>query len=189
MESLIEAGMIQGVLDLTTHELTEEVAGAGAYQPVRPGRLTAAGIKGIPQVIAPGGTEYLCFGPRDSVPPALRRRKIYMHNPFNANVKASRREMYQVGRTMAERLNQARGPVAIILPRGGWSIYGAPGGPLYDEAGRRALLRGLAQHLRRDLPLEEVEGAINDPVFIDCCIDKLLKLMESKREDGVKNGT
>ena len=37
MEELIEEGVIQAVLDLTPHELTEEVVGAGAYVPVRPG--------------------------------------------------------------------------------------------------------------------------------------------------------
>ena len=68
MEDLIEEGLIQGVFDLTPHELTEEVVGAGAYQPVNPGRLTAAGRKGIPQVVSTGGLEYLCFGPRESIP-------------------------------------------------------------------------------------------------------------------------
>ena len=33
MEELIEQGVIHGVLDLTPHELTEEVVGAGAYIP------------------------------------------------------------------------------------------------------------------------------------------------------------
>ena len=49
MEDLIAEGLIHGVLDLTPHELTEEVVGAGAYQPVNPGRLTAAGRKASPR--------------------------------------------------------------------------------------------------------------------------------------------
>ena len=39
-----------------------------------------------------------------------------MHNPLNANVKVSRREMAEVGRVMAARLNEARGPVAVLVP-------------------------------------------------------------------------
>lgn len=132
MEELIEAGLIKGVLDFTPHELTEEVIGAGAYVPVRPGRLTAAGRWGIPQVVSTGALEYLCFGPRESVPPRFRRRKIYMHNPYNANVRASRREMAEVGRVMAERLNEAKGPAAVLVPLKGWSVYGKKGGPLHD---------------------------------------------------------
>ena len=51
MEDLIEEGLIQGVLDLTPHELTEEVVGAGAYQPVNPGPIDRGREKGHP----PGG--------------------------------------------------------------------------------------------------------------------------------------
>ena len=148
MEELIEEEIIHGVLDLTPHELTEEVVGAGAYQPVKSGRLKAAGTKGIPQVVSTGGMEYLCFGPKESIPPRFRNRKIYMHNPYNANVKASRKEMAQVGKIMAERLNQARGPTAVMIPLRGWSIYGAKGGPLHDAAGYKVFLEALKNHLK-----------------------------------------
>ncbi|MDI6725476.1 MAG: Tm-1-like ATP-binding domain-containing protein [Smithellaceae bacterium] len=179
MEGLIESGIIQGVLDLTPHELTEEVVGAGVYQPVRSGRLTAAGAKGIPQVVSTGGLEYLCFGPQESIPLRFRRRKIYMHNPFNANIKASQKEMAQIGRVMAERLNGATGPTAVMVPLAGWSIYGAKGGPLHDEAGNRALLKTLKNGLREDLFIEEIDARINDEVFIDLCVDRLINFMEA----------
>ena len=80
MERLIRAGRVAAVLELTPHELTEEVLKAGVYQPVEGGRLIAAGEMGIPQVVAPGSLEYLCFGPRESIPARLRRRRTYMHN-------------------------------------------------------------------------------------------------------------
>ena len=88
MEELIAAGAIQGIFDLTPHELAAEVVGEGAYVPVVPGRLTAAGRAGIPQVISTGGLEYLCFGPRETIPFKLRRRRITMHNPLNAKFEA-----------------------------------------------------------------------------------------------------
>ena len=181
MEELIEEGIVDGVLDLTPHELTEEVVGAGAYLPVKPGRLKAAGAKAIPQVISTGGMEYLCFGPRESIPIKLRNRKIYMHNPYNANVKVSRREMAVVAETMAERLNEARGPVAILIPLRGWSIYGAKGGPLHDEAGYRIFLKTLRHHLREGIVMEEVDAHINDPVFVDRCVRRLVGFMDGKK--------
>ena len=181
MEDLIAEGLIHGVFDLTPHELAEEVLGAGAYQPVNPGRLTTAGLRGIPQVVATGGLEYLCFGPRESIPQRLRRRKIYMHNPFNANVKVSRPEMAHVGRVMAERLNASAGPTAVLIPLKGWSVYGAPGGVLYDGAGNRRLLKALHDHLRKDIELREIDAHINDPRFVDACVEKLVTLMEEKR--------
>ena len=181
MEELIEEGIVDGVLDLTPHELTEEVVGAGAYLPVKPGRLKAAGTMAIPQVISTGGMEYLCFGPRESIPIKLRNRKIYMHNPYNANVKVSRREMAVVAETMAERLNGARGPVAILIPLRGWSIYGAKGGPLHDEAGYRIFLKTLRHHLREGIVMEEVDAHINDPVFVDRCVRRLVGFMDGRK--------
>jgi uncharacterized protein (UPF0261 family) len=179
MEELIEEGIFHGVLDLTPHELTEEVVGAGAYIPVKPGRMGAAGAKGIPQVVSTGGMEYLCFGPRESIPIRLRNRKIYMHNPYNANVKVSRSEMARVGKTMAERLNGAKGPTAVLVPLRGWSVYGAKGGPLHDEAGEKIFLKALRNSLRAGILLEEVDAHINDPLFVDRCVKQLVEFMTS----------
>jgi uncharacterized protein (UPF0261 family) len=180
MERLIGAGRVAAVLDLTPHEVTEEVVGVGWYQPVDKGRLTAAGEMGIPQVVAPGGMEYVCFGPRESVPPGFRRRPTYYHNPLNANVRTSRREMVAAGRVMAERLNQAKGPVAVVLPMKGWSIYGAPGGPLHDAAADAAFVRNLTRGLRRDIPVHRLPLHINDPAFAEHCCEVLRGFLASR---------
>lgn len=184
MERLIRAGRVAGVLDLTPHELTEEVAGAGWYQPVERGRLTAAGERGIPQVVAPGGMEYVCFGPRESVPPRFRRRPTYYHNVLNANVRTSRREMAAVGRVLAERLNRAKGPVALVLPEKGWSIYGAPGGPLHDALADAALVRSLTQGLRRDIPVHRLPLHINEAGFADFCCSLLEEMLAARPGQG-----
>jgi uncharacterized protein (UPF0261 family) len=182
MEELIAEGLIQGVLDLTPHELTEEVAGAGIYRPVRPGRMTAAGLKGIPQVVSTGGMEYLCFGPRESIPLKLRKRKITMHNPMNANVKVSRSEMAEVAGVMAERLNAAVGPTAVLIPLKGWSVYGAPGGVLYDGTGNRIFRNVLKDRLRKDIEFREIDAHINDGLFVDACVGQLITFMEKTKE-------
>lgn len=181
MEELIEEGIIHGVLDLTLHELSEEVVGSGAYVPVNPGRLTTAGAKGIPQVVSTGGMEYLCFGPKDSIPLKLRTRKIYMHNPYNANVKVSRSEMARIGRTMADRLNAATGPTALLIPLKGWSMYGALGGPLHDGLGNKMFLKALKSRLKPNVELKEIDAHINDVFFVDACVNQLLEFMEDQK--------
>jgi uncharacterized protein (UPF0261 family) len=186
MERLIAAGRVAAVLELTPHELTEEVIGAGWYQPVEAGRLTAAGRVGIPQVVVPGSMEYLCFGPQDSIPSRFRGRPTYFHNSLNANVRTSRKEMAAVGRVLAERLNQSSGPVAVVLPMEGWSIYGAPGGPLHDGAADAALIRSLTKALHRDIPVHRLPLHINAPAFADHCCELLrgfLKLGKDSRGD------
>jgi uncharacterized protein (UPF0261 family) len=181
MEELMEAGVIAGVLDLTPHELSEEVVGAGAYVPVRPGRLSVAGRLGIPQVVSLGSIEYLCFGSRESIPLGMRRRKIYMHNPYNANVALSRKEMAKVGKIMAARLNEAKGPTAVFIPVKGWSVYGAEGGPLHDPEGYRAFLRAFQNHLHSRIPIKEMEAHINDGFFVDACVEQLTNYMKEAR--------
>jgi len=180
MEELIEEGLITAVLDLTPHEISEEVVGAGAYVPVRPGRLTAAGRLGIPQVLSLGALEYVCFGSRESIPFRLRRRKIYMHNPYNANLKLSLPEMEEVGRVMADRLNQARGPVVVMVPLKGWSIYGSEGGPFHHPRANRVLLRSLREHLQTRILVRELDMNINEGPFADQCVDQLINCMEEK---------
>lgn len=177
MEELIDVGAIQGVLDLTPHELAEEVVGEGAYLPVKPGRLSNAGRVGIPQVVSTGSLEYLCFGPKESIPAKLRHRKIYMHNQLNANLKLSRREMAEIGRVLADRLNEARGPTAIIVPLKGWSIYGSEGGPLYDPQGNKILVKTLKKNLKPEIELKEIDAHINDNYFVKQCVYKLLTFM------------
>jgi uncharacterized protein (UPF0261 family) len=110
MERLIEEGAIEAVLDLTTHELLGELYPEDIYAPVRPGRLTAAGRFGLPQVVVPGGLEYFCFGAPETIPRRLRERKTHHHNPYNTNVRTSGEELRRVAELMAERLNAARGP-------------------------------------------------------------------------------
>jgi len=174
MERLVEQGAIDAVVDLTTHELLGELFPDDIYAPVRPGRMTAAGRAGIPQVVAPGGLDYFCFGPPETIPPALRDRPTHHHNPYNTNVRTSAAELDAVGRLMAERLNAARGPVAVLVPRRGWSEIGAPGGLLHDPRANEALVERLRRDLRPDVALREVDAAINDPEFAALMADTLI---------------
>ena len=79
MESLIADGLIAGVLDITTTELADELA--GGVLTAGPDRLTAAGRKGIPQVISVGAIDMVNFGPPETIPPKFADRKFYRHNP------------------------------------------------------------------------------------------------------------
>lgn len=177
MEELIEAGKFDAVLDITPHEFVGEVLGHDVYTPVRPGRLTAAGRCGIPQVVSTGGVDYYVLGPRETIPPLLRDRPSCMHNPFCANVALSVEEFGRLGRAMAERLNQSTGPVAFVLPLRGWSHYGREGGPLWNPDGRAAFGASLRAALSPKVELLEVDLDINDPPFADICVELLRRMV------------
>lgn len=185
MERLIDEGMFGAVLDLTTHELLGELYPADIYAPVRPGRLTAAGRAGIPQVVVPGGLHYHCFGGPSTIPPELRDRPVHHHNPQNTNVRASGEELERVAAVMAERLNAARGPVAVLVPTQGWSEVGSPGGTLYDPAGDARFVRALADRLAPQVSLREYERTINDPDFAAAAVDTLLATTALAADEGV----
>jgi uncharacterized protein (UPF0261 family) len=181
MEELIEQGMIDGVLDITTHELLGEIYKEDIYTPVRPGRLEAACKKGIPQVIAPGGLNYFCFGGADTIPRQYRKRKIHYHNPYNTNVKTNRKELSAVSRLMAERLNRARGPVTILIPLKGWTENSRTGQPLYSPETDRFFVRSLKSLIKPPVTIREVNAHLNDPLFAETAVISLHELYQQTK--------
>ncbi|MQA84499.1 MAG: UPF0261 family protein [Streptosporangiales bacterium] len=180
MERLIDEGTFVGVLDLTTHELLGELYPADIYAPVRPGRLTAAGRRGVPQVVAPGGLEYHCFAAADTIPAALRARPTHHHNANNTNVRASAEELVAVAEEMARRLGTAAGPVAVLIPRRGWSEVGSPGGVLHDPAANAAFVDALRRALPPRVALRELDSTINDPAFAAAAAETMLDFLSSE---------
>ncbi len=186
MEELIEAGKINAVLDITPHELVGEVLGYDIYAPVRPGRLTAAGRRGIPQVVSTGGLDYHCLGSKATIPVELQDRVTYMHNPLNANIMLTAEELHRLGKAMAERLNESAGPVALLLPRKGWSHYGREEGPLWNPKGMAAFAASLKANLKPQIDLLELDLHINDPPFAETCVKLLRKMLEGYKAEPRK---
>ena len=89
--------------------------------------------------------------------------------------------MAQVGKAMAERLNEARGRTAVLIPLRGWSIYGAKGGPLHDEIGNSIFLKSLSSHLGAHIRLEKIDAHINDALFADRCVKQLIEFMDEEK--------
>jgi len=184
MEELVRRNVVDAVLDLTLHELTEEVMGVGAYVPVTPGRLSVAVERGIPVVAATGGMEYICFGPRSSIPDYLQDRVIYMHNPYNANVKINHEELARVAGVLSERLNTSNSCTALLVPRRAWSVYGDLGGPFHDPEGIDLFIQRLREGLQPKVDFTVMECGINDNQFAAACVDKLTQFLS-----GAPQGT
>src|ERR1700761_2301386 len=95
LEALAEARLVSGVLDLTTTELADDLV--GGVLSAGPGRLTAAGAAGLPQVIAPGALDMVNFGPPATVPERFSGRLFYEHNPTVTLMRTTAEEMAQLG--------------------------------------------------------------------------------------------
>jgi uncharacterized protein (UPF0261 family) len=181
MEEMIDAGLIDGVVDLTTSELTDELCG-GVFT-AGPERLTAAGRAGIPQVVVPGALEVINFGPRDTIPARydVPERRIVVHNPSVSAVRVSLAEGVELGRILAAKVNAATGPTAVLLPLAGCSAYEQPGGPYVDPEADAAMFEAIRSGLRPDLPCREIEANVNDPAFADAVAATFLDLWARRR--------
>ena len=172
LESLVESGMVTGVLDITTTEWADELV--GGILSAGPARLEAAARRGVPAVVSTGCLDMVNFGPPDTVPAKFKGRKFYQHNPQVTLMRTTPEENRELGRLLAEKLNFSTGPVTVLLPLRGNSMVGAPGGAFHDAEADRALFGSLRNHLRKDIPVIELDCHINDPVFAEACAGKLL---------------
>jgi uncharacterized protein (UPF0261 family) len=183
MEQLIEDGAIQAVLDLTTTELADELA--GGVMSAGPHRLEAAGRKGIPQLVCPGAIDMVNFGPVETVPVQFRSRQLYVHNPTVTLMRTTREECAQIGRITATRLNRASGPVTVLIPLQGVSAIDKPGGPFYSPEALNAYCRAVKATLSPEIKLVEIDAHINDESFARTAADLLLESLDTTKGKGV----
>jgi len=175
MESLIESGLAAGVLDITTTEWADELV--GGVLSAGPTRLDAAGAAGVPQIVAPGCLDMVNFGAPDTVPAKFSGRTFYHHNPQVTLMRTNPEECAELGRILAQKVNAAAGPVAVLLPTQAISVISAPGQPFHDPATDAALFGAIKTHLRPGVRLIEIDAAINDQAFAEACARTLLELM------------
>ncbi len=173
MESLIEARLVAGVLDITTTEWADELV--GGVLTAGPTRLEAAARGGVPAIVAPGCLDMVNFWAPPTVPAAFKGRKFYPHNPNVTLMRTTPEENERLGRMLAAKLSLSTGPVTVLLPLRGLSMIDAPGGPFWWPEADQALFGALKQNLRQDIPVVELDCNINDPVFADACARHLLE--------------
>jgi uncharacterized protein (UPF0261 family) len=174
MESLIADGLIAGVLDITTTELADELV--GGILTAGPTRLTAAGRRGVPQVVSVGALDMVNFGPPETVPDKFRNRKFYQHNPTVTLMRTTAAENAALGEELGRKVAATTGPAAILLPLRGVSAIDREGQPFDDPQARQMLYDGIRQH-RGSIELLELDCHINDPQFAETTAKKLIELM------------
>lgn len=179
MESLIETGLVAGVLDITTTEWADELV--GGVLGAGPNRLEAAARKGIPAVIAPGCLDMVNFHGPETVPSKFAGRNFYQHNPQVTLMRTTPEESAQLGKIIAEKLNLSTGPVSVLLPLKGISVISAPGQKFYDPGADEALFQALKASLRKDIEVIEMDCNINDEKFAEACAKKLLSQIPARK--------
>jgi uncharacterized protein (UPF0261 family) len=81
---------------------------------------------------------------------------------------------------VARKLNQSKGPVAVVIPLKGWSSLDKEGMPLYDPEADQAFLQELKTHLNKRIPVIELNLHLNSRDFAGEAVNQFVKLY--KRE-------
>jgi uncharacterized protein (UPF0261 family) len=179
MEELVAAGTIKAVMDLTLHEIVADIF-PGSYSAGAANRLEAACKAGIPQVIAPGGVDFIDFGTQEMLPD-IEKRKYVFHNANFAHIKLHKEEIVRIGSIMVERLNRNKGPVTVVIPLGGCCLAAAKGGPLWDPDVDNALFEVLRTQLKPGIKVIEVDANINDLRFSEAAAGAMIDLLSGKK--------
>lgn len=183
-EAVINGGLISASLDLSAGvELLHGVAG-GAFSPGAH-RLEAAGKLGIPQIVSTGAVEFFHWGNDKELPASFKDQLAMWHNKLLAQVLSSPEQCAGVGQRMAQQINKAKGPTAVILPMKSLGMEPPPGleieasgipfpkGESLMKALRDALLADIGTHV----DVIELDAGFNEPVFSETVLDLFDKMM------------
>ncbi len=179
MEKLVESGMLEGVIDVTTTEVADFLV--GGVMSAGEDRMGAV-IRGrIPYVGSCGALDMVNFEAIDTAPRKFKDRNFYQHNPQVTLMRTTAVENRSIGRFIAAKLNRMEGPVRFLLPLKGVSLLDAAGQPFHDPAADRMLFDALESEFQPgpDRRLIKLDMNINDPAFAKALVDHFLDIMPS----------
>jgi uncharacterized protein (UPF0261 family) len=178
MEKLVQSRMISGVLDITTTEVADEIAG-GVF-PSGPERFDAILQSGVPYVVSLGALDMVNFGALPTVPAQYRDRKLHVHNSNVTLMRTSVEENRRCARWIADKLNTAHAPVVVLIPEKGVSYLDAAGQPFYDTEADSTLFSELEAcvHQSPDRRIRRLPMHINDAAFSEVLVAEFLALAQ-----------
>jgi len=184
MEALIMDGFFDAILDITTTELADDLC--GGICSAGPDRLTAGGLMGIPQVVAPGCLDMVNFGAMDTVPEKYGDRKLYSWSPDVTLMRTNVEENKILGENMAKKINASTGAVTVLLPLGGLSKIGAEGEVFHDPKIDQVLFDTIRKNIKSSVKVLEVDSNIDTASFADEAVKVLLELVNEQTNSNSK---
>jgi uncharacterized protein (UPF0261 family) len=182
MEQMMKEGLIAGVLDYSTIEVSNEMH--HALLAGGPERCTTAGKLGIPQVVVPGAIEVLVYNEPETVPPPFNTRTLIRHSPQITDVRLNGPEMAEVGRELARRLSFTKDRAVFMIPMAGFDSYAVKGKGFYDPEADAEFIRELTAGLPPCFEVVKRDTHVEDPAFATEAARTLLSLIEAKKKSG-----
>ena len=172
MENLVSEGTVNGVLDITTTEIMNTIVG-GVF-PVGDERVSTAADMGIPIVVSCGALDFVNFW-TGQIPEKYRDRVFHQHNPVAVLMRTSKEENARAARVIADRLNRAKGPAAVVIPLKGFSSYDADDMPFFDREADMAFIETLEQCINRGIEILKIDKHINEREFAENVAECLIR--------------
>ncbi len=179
MEELIRGRYFDGVLDITTTELADDLC--GGICSAGPDRLTAAAEAGVPQVVVPGCLDMVNFGAPETVPGRYHDRIFYNWSPDVTLMRTNFTENMELGNRLSDKLLQSKGPVSVLLPLKGVSEIDREGSSFYNERSDKKLFDTIQQRLTGKIQVTALPFHINDQEFAEAAVAGLISFLN----DGV----
>ncbi|MCX7857476.1 MAG: Tm-1-like ATP-binding domain-containing protein [Deltaproteobacteria bacterium] len=176
MEQMVSESLILGVLDLTLHEIADDIFG-GYCRGAGETRLDIECSKGVPVVLAPGGLHNAVFSPHYPMPEKLKGRKVYYHD-IRFCVRMEKEEMILFADIIAERLSKAKGPVKVLIPMRGFSEIDLEDNEFFDKEAPQVFASALKSRLKKGIEIEEVDANISELSFARKAVDSLFFMMK-----------
>lgn len=181
MEKLTEEGRLSAVIDLTPHDVTDRLF--GGMMPAAEDRYEVFERCSVPVIIVPGCADIILFNGIENVPEEFRGRKLVKHNKIHTHVKANYREMYELGRFIADKAGRFRGEVQILIPKKGFSQKNCPGGALYEPDSDGGFVDAMMENRNEKVAVDLVSAHINDREFADLCAEQIVDMLERQGEN------
>mgnify|MGYP006278081563 FL=1 len=176
MEAMIQDGLFQAVVDLAPGGVGEHLF--GFMRDAGPDRLESAGRLGIPQIVSTCSVNHMTPAKRKYKPEYQDRRK-YDLDKHRTWIRLSPEELREVAAEFARKLNQAGGPVRVVVPLRGWSSVDAPGNATHDPGEDRIFVQELSRHLDPGIPVLEVDANMEEPAFAQAVVQAALKELKA----------
>jgi uncharacterized protein (UPF0261 family) len=170
MEKLADSGLLAGVIDVSTTEIADEIA--GGVLSAGPTRLDVFARHALPYVGSCGALDMVNFGAWDTVPERFKGRRLYKHNPSVTLMRTTSAECKAIGEFLAAKLNAMRGPVRFLIPEGGVSAIDRAGQPFHDPEADRTLFAAIEGNFRpgTQRKLVRLPLHLNDEAFADALV-------------------
>ena len=168
-EKLINEKYFDGIIDLTTSEIADEVVGGTAS--AGQNRLKSAIKMKIPQIVSTGAIDMVNFSSLNTIPKKFLKRNLYQHTKFTTLMRTNIDENIKIAKIMSKRLINKNSKCIVIYPKKGFSDYDKKNKFFYGPKENESWFKTFKKYKFKNIQLIVSNNHINDIKFANTVVD------------------